>query len=130
VCGKSPPTAADADRHVARTAEVRGVPAESLERLRKMVLGVIDKPAAEAGAWAARQAFLALGMFLATAAMIGVDACPMEGFEPAKFDEILGLTSRGVKSYALAAAGYRSPDDNYATLAKVRLPIDEVIVRV
>jgi nitroreductase len=129
VCGKSPPTVADVDRHVARTAEVRGVEIESLASFRKMVTGVIDKPAAEAAAWAARQAYLALGVFLATAAMIGVDACPMEGFEPAKFDEILGLTSRGVRSYALAAAGYRSPEDRYAALAKVRLPVGEVIVQ-
>jgi nitroreductase len=129
VCAKSPPTLADADRHVARTAEVRGVPLDSLGGFRKMVIGVIDKPADDATAWAARQAYLALGVFLTTAAMIGVDACPMEGFEPPKFDEILGLKTHGVKSFALAAAGYRSPDDKYATAAKVRLPVEEVIVR-
>ena len=66
----------------------------------------------------------------ATAAMVGVDACPMEGFEPAKFDEILGLKPRGVQSLALAAAGYRAADDKYATLPKVRFPVDEVVVRV
>lgn len=130
VCGKNPPTIADADRHVARTAEVRSVPAESLEGFRKMVVGVTDKPAADAAAWAARQAYIALGVFLTTAAMIGVDACPMEGFDPPKFDDILGLKAKGVQSLALAAAGYRSPDDKYATAAKVRLPVDEVVVRV
>jgi nitroreductase len=130
VCGKAPPTVADAERHVARTAEVQGVSVESLDRLRKMVVGVVDKPPADATAWAARQAYIALGFFLATAAMIGVDACPMEGFEPAKFDKILGLRERGVRSYALAAAGYRLPDDRYASLAKVRLPVEEVIVNV
>lgn len=130
VCGKVPPTVTDADRHVARTAEVRGVPVESLAVFRKMVVGVADKPAADAAAWAARQAYIALGVFLTTAAMIGVDACPMEGFDPPKFDEILGLRAMGVQSLALAAAGYRAPDDKYAALAKVRLPVDEVIVRV
>lgn len=69
------------------------------------------------------------GVFLATAAMIGVDACPMEGFEPAKFDEILGLSAHGVGSLAIAAAGYRAPDDKYAQMSKVRLPSDEVIIR-
>jgi nitroreductase len=129
-CGKNPPTIADADRHVARTAEVRGVPLESLAAFRKMVVGVADKPAADAAAWAARQAYIALGVFLTTAAMIGVDACPMEGFDPPRFDEILGLKAHGVQSLALAAAGYRSPDDKYAAAAKVRLPVDEVVVRV
>lgn len=130
VCGKAPPTEADVERHVARTAEVRGVPVGSLEGFRKMVAGVALKPAEEATAWAARQAFIALGVFLTTAAMIGVDACPMQGFEPAKFDDILGLSAKGVRSLALAAAGYRSPDDKYAAAAKVRLPVDEVIERI
>jgi len=130
VCAKAPPTVADADRHVERTAEVRSVPVASLDGFRKMVVGVAVKPFEEATAWAARQTYIALGMFLTTAAMIGVDACPMEGFDPPKFDEILGLKAHGVKSLALAAAGYRSADDKYGTLAKVRLPVEEVIVRV
>jgi nitroreductase len=130
ICGKAPPTLADADRHVAQTAAVRGVSVESLESFRKMVVGVATKPPAEGAAWAARQAYIALGVFLTTAAMIGVDACPMEGFEPAKFDEILGLKAHGVESLALAAAGYRSPDDKYAALAKVRFPMHEVVERV
>jgi nitroreductase len=130
VCGKAPPTAADAERHVENTAAVRGVPTESLVKFRQMVVGVVDKPAEAATAWAARQAYIALGVFLTTAAMLGVDACPMEGFDPAKFDEILGLKAKGVASLALAAAGYRSPADKYAVLAKVRLPAEEVIERI
>jgi len=130
ICGKAPPTAADADRHVARTAEVRGVPVEALAGFRKMVVGAAGKPPEEAAAWAARQAYLALGMFLTTAAMIGVDACPMEGFDPPKFDEILGLKAHGVAALALVAAGYRAADDKYAGVPKVRLPVEEVVVRV
>lgn len=130
ICGKAPPTAADADRHVARTAAVRGVTVESLDAFRKMVTGAASKPPEEAAAWAARQAYIALGVFLATAAMIGVDACPMEGFDPPQFDAILGLRAKGVASLALVTAGYRSPDDKYATAAKVRFPVGEVIDRV
>jgi nitroreductase len=128
-CAKAPPTLKDADRHVERTAEVRGVPVSSLDGFRKMVVSAADKPPEEGTWWAARQTYIALGVFLATAAMIGVDACPMEGFDPAQFDEILGLKAHGVKSFALAAAGYRAADDKYGTLAKVRLPLDEVIIR-
>ena len=129
-CGKKPPTVADADRHVARTAAVRGVPVESLDGFRKMVVGAASGPPEKGTSWAARQTYIALGIFLATAAMIGVDACPMEGFEPAKFDEILGLANQGVGSLTLATAGYRAASDKYAALAKVRFPVDEVIVRV
>lgn len=129
ICAKAPPTMADADRHVARTAQVRGVEVTTLDAFRKMVVGPTEKPAEEATHWAARQSYIALGMFLSTAAMIGVDACPMEGFDPPKFDEILGLKAHGVKSFALAAAGYRSADDKYGSLPKVRFPIEEVILR-
>jgi nitroreductase len=129
-CAKAPPSVKDADRHVERTAEVRSVPVSSLDGFRKMVVGVADKPAEEGTWWAARQTYIALGVFVATAAMIGVDACPMEGFDPTQFDEILGLKAHGVKSFALAAAGYRAADDKYGTLAKVRLPMEEVIIRV
>lgn len=128
-CAKAPPTVNDADRHVERTAHVRGVPVASLDGFRKMVVGLASKPEAEGIAWAARQTYIALGIFLASAAMIGVDACPMEGFDPAQFDEILGLKAHGVRSFALAAAGYRAADDKYAAMAKVRHPVDEVVVR-
>lgn len=129
-CAKAPLTLTDTERHVERTAEVRGVPVSTLDGFRKMVAGVASKPPEEGTWWAARQTYIALGVFLATAAMIGVDACPMEGFDPPQFDEILGLKAHGVKSFALAAAGYRAADDKYGTLAKVRLPIEEVIIRV
>lgn len=129
-CGKTPPTLADAERHVEHVANVRGTTVEALAGLRQMVVGLVNRPTDEGAAWAARQTYIALGVFLTAAAMVGVDACPMEGFEPAKFDEILGLPSKGVRSLALAAAGYRSPDDKYAALAKVRFPADEVIERV
>lgn len=129
-CGKAPPTAADADRHVAHTARVRNVGPETLAGFAKMVKGAATRPPEEGTAWAARQCYIALGVFLATAAMIGVDACPMEGFEPARFDAILGLPAKGYGSICLAAAGYRSPDDKYAGLPKVRFPVDEVVERV
>jgi nitroreductase len=128
-CAKAPPTLADAERHVARTAEVRGVPVDSLGGFRQMVVGVTQRSEADGTAWAARQVYIALGMFLTTAAMIGVDACPMEGFEPEKFDEILGLKAHGVKSFALATAGYRAADDKYAVAPKVRFPVNDVVIR-
>jgi nitroreductase len=56
---------------------------------------------------------------LATA-LLGVDTCPMEGFIPAKFDELLGLTDSEFTCAVLCPAGYRSADDRYADLPKVR----------
>src|SRR5437763_3791702 len=62
---KNPPTPADVERHVARTAQVRGLPVEALDGFKKMMLGSLARmTAADAHAWAARQTYLALGVFL------------------------------------------------------------------
>jgi nitroreductase len=128
---RNPPTPADVERHVARTAEVRGVPVEGLDALKQMMLGSLSRMSpADAHAWAARQCYIALGVFLSAAAHLGVDACPMEGFQPEKYDEILGLTAKGLKSVVIATAGYRSPTCKAAVLAKSRFPVDEVVLRV
>jgi len=118
----------DAERHVRRVAEVRGVPLAALDGYKQMMAGSLGARTAEANdAWSARQVYIALGVFLTSAAMMGVDACPMEGFDPAKYDEILGLTAKGYGSVVLATAGYRSADDKTALAAKVRYETAELI---
>ena len=123
---------ADVDAHIARTAEVRGVPVESMKEFREMLVGGIvnsmDAPARLA--WAGRQVGIALGNFLASAALLGIDACPMEGFLPAEYDAILGLKAKGYTSLALCTLGYRAATDSYAKLAKVRFPKEKVIFHV
>jgi nitroreductase len=123
---------ADVDAHIARTAEVRGVPVESMKEFREMLVGGIvnsmDAPARLA--WAGRQVGIALGNLLTSAALLGIDACPMEGFLPAEYDAILGLKEKGYTSLALCTLGYRAASDTYATLAKVRFPKDKVIFHV
>ena len=120
------------DAHIKRTAEVRGVAIETLERYRKaMISDLIDGARSRIiNLWAANQVFIALGNFMTCAALMGIDTCPMEGFEPEKVDELLGLGLRGLGSAVLCVAGYRASDDRYATMPKVRFPIDAVIDRV
>ncbi|MEM9979297.1 MAG: NAD(P)H-dependent oxidoreductase [Cyanobacteria bacterium P01_D01_bin.2] len=118
--------AADVDRYVARIAEVRQAPLDTLQGFSDTIKGFIQRSTDLEG-WATRQVYIALGMFLHTAAMLGVDACPMEGFQPDKFDEVLGLPAAGYASVVLAAAGYRAANDKYASLAKVRFPASQVI---
>jgi nitroreductase len=86
--------------------------------------------AATRKAWAARQVYIALGNFLNSAALLGIDACPMEGIQPDKYDEILGLDRQGLSAVVVAAAGYRAAEDKYAALKKVRFPKEEVFVKV
>jgi len=122
-------TEEDVDRHVAQTAEVRGGTAEGLKRFRDVVVGdVVSGPrAAESHEWAARQAFIALGTFITSAALMGIDTCPMEGFKPNEYDAILDLEAKGLASVVCCAAGYRSATDKYATQKKVRFPREQVI---
>ena len=123
-------SAEDADRFIARVAEVRGLPLEALEGLRNAALSVANRPEPDRNAWAARQPYIALGNFLTSAALLGVDACPMEGFQPPLYNEILGLEEQGYTAMAVATAGYRSSEDRFGGLAKVRFPRETVITHV
>jgi nitroreductase len=66
---------------------------------------------------------------MASCALLQIDTCPMEGFVPAKFDEILGLEAQGLTAAVLCPAGHRSADDRYASLPKVRYPLEAMIDR-
>ena len=122
-------TEADVDRFVKRSAEVRGVPTESLAAYRGMMLGdVVNGPRGKiAHEWAARQCYIALGNLMTTAAVLGVDACPMEGINPPEYDKILGLAGSGYKTVVALALGYRSVNDKYASLAKIRYKTAELV---
>lgn len=123
--------AADVERHLQRIAQVRGVTRVSLQWYADRMAGFFASPPPgfDVDDWAARQAYIALGFFLQAAALLGVDTVPMEGIEPAKFDEILGLPAQGYGTVVAAAAGYRAADDAYAQAAKVRFEAGEVVVR-
>ena len=119
------------DRYMARTAEVRGVNVESLTGFRNVIAGSLDGARAPGrlDEWQTRQLYIALGQFMTSAALLGVDTCPMEGLDPTQYDEILGLKGTGWKAVFACPAGYRSADDKYATTPKVRFPADSVIER-
>jgi nitroreductase len=120
------------DRFLERTVEVRGGTKDALNGYRNMILGSLEK--ARAGGfldvWQSRQVYIALGQFMVVAALLGVDTCPMEGIEPPKYDEILGLSAQGLKTLCACAAGYRAADDKYAAAKKVRFKPGDVIQHV
>jgi nitroreductase len=128
---KNPPTPADVELHIARTAQVRGLKPDALDAIKTRMLGFLSHMTeADAFAWATRQCFIALGVFLSSAALFGVDACPMEGFQKDKYDEILGLKAKGLSAVVIATAGYRAVDDPAAALAKSRFDVNHVVERV
>lgn len=110
----------------------RGSTSEGWENYRKMLLGTyVPRDPQVNFEHAARQAYIGLGIALTAAAFEGVDATPMEGFEPAKLDEILGLRERGLRSVAIMPLGYREADKDWlVNLKKVRRARENFITEV
>ncbi len=110
----------------------RGTPPASTDAYREnLVKTYTAKSAQENFEHAARQAYIALGMAVAAAAELKVDSTPMEGFDPAAFDQILGLKAKGLRTVAVVALGYRdAANDWLVNLKKVRRPKAELIKEV
>lgn len=123
---------ADVDAFINRTAAMRGVSVESLVPFRGMLVGGIVQSMDEKSrdAWARNQAYIALGNLLTSAALLGIDACPMEGFDRAQYDEILGLNAQGYASAVIATVGYRTGTDKNANAPKVRFPKEQVFAHI
>ena len=117
------------DKYIARIAEVRGVTPESLAFYKDMMASdILNGPRSKwATKWAARQVYIALGNFMTSAALLGVDTCPMEGMDPAKYDEILDLPAKGFHTVVACPAGYRAETDKYSSLPKVRFVKSELV---
>ncbi len=109
--------------------QVRGLPAASLAGYRKALLSdVVTGPRSKvAHEWAARQAYIAFGNLMTSAALLGVDACPIEGVEPRAYGRILGLEGSGYATVAACALGYRGAGDRHATLPKVRFETKDLV---
>ncbi len=117
------------DSFIKSTAEVRGISATTLQPVKEMIMGsVLSKSDTDKKAWSAKQLYISLGMLLEAAALLGIDASPMEGFDPAEFDEILGLKEKGLAATVICALGYRSESDPYATYPKSRFSKNEVVI--
>ena len=122
---------ADIDSWIARLSEVQGTPAEALAGLS----GVISSfsaamTPAEKQAWNTRQVYIALGQLMTSAAVLGIDSCPLEGISPADYDTILGLPGTGYATAVACALGYRAADDKYAVAPKARFPDAQIIAHV
>ena len=121
----------DIEEFLNLTAQTRGVPTSALEQYKGMMLGdLVNGPRASwSFEWAARQCYIALGNLLTSAAVLGIDACPMEGFDPVAYDRILNLPATGYRAVVVCTLGFRSASDKYAGLKKVRYPARAVVVR-
>lgn len=118
----------DIDAWMARMCEVQGSSQEAVAPLDGMIRGFAQAMSHEARhAWNIRQVYIALGQLMASAALLGIDACPMEGISAAGYDHVLGLEGSGYATVVACALGYRAEDDKYAEMPKARFDRSRVI---
>ena len=117
------------DRFLETTASTRSVQVESLAPYRQMILGFLKNIAGHELVWSSKQAYIALGQLMASAAVLGIDACPMEGIIAPEYDQLLGLAGTNYTCVVGCAMGYRHAEDRYAGAPKIRFQPDEVISR-
>ncbi|WP_281232350.1 NAD(P)H-dependent oxidoreductase [Flavobacterium gelatinilyticum] len=121
--------AGSVDKYIANISETRGVPAEALGGFSDMMKGQIASLAADAkNTWTAKQTYIALGNLLGAAAELKIDATPMEGFNAASFNEILGFDKLGLNAAVIATVGYRHDEDDAQHYKKVRKSQEELFI--
>ena len=130
-CGQRTMTVADVDRYLGLQCDVRGTPRESVAKYRTVLVDFVENgwAAKDHAAWNARQVYIALGTFLAAAAMLGVDTCALEGIDTEAYDRLLGFDGTRFTTLVACCAGYRAEGDRGAGAKKVRYPIDDIIER-
>lgn len=124
-CAYTDFTDKDVDEFIALNAELRNQKPEELENFSNYLKKDMNtRPAEAKKAWLARQPYIALGNLMTTAASMKIDVCPMEGFDAAKYTEILGLEEKGLAPVCIGAIGYRSTGDALQYKPKVRKPLN------
>ena len=124
-------TEAHVDEYAANIIDTRGIKFAEIEEFVGMMKGSVKSQNQEQlQVWNTTQAYIALGFLLQTAALHGIDACPMEGFDAAKFDEILGLANKNLKAVVIAPIGFRANDDTYQHYKKVRKTKENLFINV
>lgn len=120
------------EEYIQQSALTRKVSPETLDDFKNTLLGIITRNTTEQNYnWAARQAYIAFGTGIAAAASERVDATPMEGFDNAALDELLGLKEKGLRSVTLLPLGYRDNENDWlASLPKVRRPKNKLFIHV
>jgi nitroreductase len=117
------------DVSIANTTKTRGLPADALKGYGDFMKSkIVALPEDVRNTWASKQTYLALGNLMNAASELKIDVTPMEGFEPAQVNEILGLGKLGLNATLLATIGYRHEEDATQHYAKVRKSNEELFI--
>ncbi len=119
------------ETYMKNVAETRGIELSDLQQYSEAIKGAsLTLPKEKQAVWTAKQTYIALGFLLNAAATLKIDACPMEGFNAAEFDKILGLEEKGLATSVIATVGYRSEEDVTQNFKKVRKSSDNLFINI
>ncbi|WP_299325700.1 NAD(P)H-dependent oxidoreductase [uncultured Maribacter sp.] len=119
------------DDYINNIMKIRGLSKDDLEGFSQtMKSTLLDLPDAQKNAWTSNQAYIVLGNLMTIAAEMEIDTCPMEGFDKAQYNEILGLTDNGLNAAVVLAVGYRSAEDETQNYPKVRYSKEQIITHI
>ncbi len=131
ICVPKKFTSKAVDNYFKLVKEIRNTPDEVTQPFKDYMKADIEKQNEDfLFQWNKNQAYIALGNLLTVCAVEGIDSCPMEGFVPEKYDQVLKLNDRNLTSVLALPIGYRAEDDFMKTQRKVRKPINEVVLEI
>ncbi|MFC0874960.1 NAD(P)H-dependent oxidoreductase [Saccharicrinis sp. FJH2] len=130
-CNYSKVEPSDIETHIHLTSEIRNIDIEKIRGYGDFIVSKLnEKTDIEKTNWLERQPYIALANLLMACAELRIDACPMEGFEPEKYNTILGLDQQGLNACVIATVGYRHNDDRSQKQAKVRKPLEALFMEI
>lgn len=129
MCRKTSVSVADIDSLIQLSVDKRNLDpnADNVKGYEKMLKSTLQMPANQQQVWMDNQVYIAMGNLMTICAVEKIDACPMEGFDRNKVDQLLELPQKGLQSVLICALGYRSDEDKYQHLAKIRRPIESLV---
>ena len=117
------------DNYLKNISETRGIPLENLSGFGDFMKSKITPLASDLkNIWTSKQTYLALANLMNASAELKIDVTPMEGFDANAFNEILGLTEKGLNASVIATIGYRHKDDETQHYKKVRKSNEELFI--
>ncbi len=131
ICIENTVSANNVEAYFDKVKKVRGTSEEILQPYKKMMLDSFENQEEDKTTeWSKQQAYIALGNLMTVCAFEEIDSCPMEGFVPDGYDELLGLNEKGLSSVLVLPVGYRADDDMFADFKKVRKDLTESIIEI
>lgn len=117
--------------HFENEKSIRGTNDTVLDSFRSYLIESFStKKSSEIKEWATKQAYITLGNLLTVCALEKIDSCPMEGFFPEKYDELLNLNNKGLSSVLVLPIGYRAKTDMFSKFKKVRKSVESNVITI